>query len=99
MNRLELLSKRKNIVIVRCHAKTTLYIRSITKIRDNTFLRRYFSNENLSGGGDIISDPVLLNDGKEAIVNFKQPEGNLITFLSIIINFCLHISVTKDLVT
>ncbi len=77
MKRLELLSNRKNIVIIRCHAKTTLYIKSITRKRDKIFLRRYFSNENQSGGGDIIGDPVLLNDGKEAIVKFKQPEGNV----------------------
>lgn len=73
MKKLELLSKRTNIAIVQCNS--TLYINNITKKRSPLFLKRYFSNENQSGGGELVDDPILLNDGKQAMVKFKQPKG------------------------
>jgi len=53
----------------------TLVIRNIRKARSLNFLMDYFSNEELSGGGKLSSEPLLENGGKTATVSFMENKG------------------------
>ena len=64
-----------DITVTRC--QNTLRITKIGKRRTTQFLKNYFSNESRSGGGELVSVPTLLEDGKVALVSFKQSQGRL----------------------
>ena len=54
-------------------AKPSIHISNITTLCTKEFMDMYFSNEKLSGGGEI--DSVTICSSSEAIVTFTDPAG------------------------
>ena len=64
-----------DIYITKISTQNTIRITKIDKKRSPQFLKNYFSNQRQSGGGELASVPTLLEDGKVALVSFKQSPG------------------------
>ena len=65
-----------DIAVAKYYAQNTIRVTNIKK-RSAEFWKRYFSNESRSGGGELASVPTLLEDGKVALISFKQSQGRL----------------------
>lgn len=66
--------KGASVTVEMCKAmKPTIHIRNITTQCDDEFLKWYFSNPKMSGGGEVESIEILGDN--EATVTFSDPAG------------------------
>ena len=68
--------KEATLLAKLCKVCTSIKISGITERYDHLFLKMYFENAELSGGGKI--EKVDLLGGGVAVVTFKDPKGMLV---------------------